>query len=320
MSVEDDITTRLLQGYTPNQLIDEGYKKSTVYKVYQKVKAYSMPTVKPEWLISNIYPHEPRALPGQTVSLSFTFENTSDKDLYLYRIGIRTDWMTHDTWVAQEVRDLMKSGQKRYFSTLLPVPGNIALGEYSMIFGIEAQYLPALEHQPLQTQWADPLVFNVKKPFTGLSVFFSHSTQDMTLVRQLEQQLDNNGVGTIIAEDISAPGIELKRKFESKIMESTIFLALLTESSVNSKWVLEETNYAAQIGKPMILLKEASVSIQSDREWVSFSRDDPPEILFQKIMDAINYIQKTRPSPIGPILGGAILALLLGLALSGKES
>jgi hypothetical protein len=70
----------------------------------------------------------------------------------------------------------------------------------------------------------------------------------------------------------------------------------------------------------MILLKEASVSIQSDRQWVSFSRDDPPEILFQKIMDAINYIQKTRPSPIGPILGGAILALLLGLALSGKES
>jgi hypothetical protein len=316
MSVENNITSRLLQGYTPNQLIDEGYKKSTVYKVYQKIRAHSMPTIKPEWLITNINPYEPRALPGQTVSLSFMFENASDKDLYLYRIGIRTDWMQHDTWIAQSVRDLVKSGQKRYFSILLPVPDNIALGEYSMIFGIEAQYLPSTEHQPLQTQWADPLVFHVKRPLTGVSIFFSHSTKDMTLVRQLEQQLDNNGVRVIIAEDKSEPGIELKRKFESKITESTIFLALLTESGVNSKWVLEEANYAAQINKPLILLKEATVSIQSDREWVSFSKNDPPEILFQKTMDAINYIQKTRSSPIGFILGGAILALLLGLALS----
>lgn len=163
---------------------------------------------------------------------------------------------------------------------------------------------------------ANPLVFHVKRPLTGVSIFFSHSTKDMTLVRQLEQQLDNNGVRVIIAEDKSEPGIELKRKFESKITESTIFLALLTESGVNSKWVLEEANYAAQINKPLILLKEATVSIQSDREWVSFSKNDPPEILFQKTMDAINYIQKTRSSPIGFILGGAILALLLGLALS----
>ena len=97
-----------------------------------------------------------------------------------------------------------------------------------MIFGVEAQYLPSTEHQPLQTQWADPLVFHVKRPLTGVSIFFSHSTKDMTLVRQLEQQLDNNGVRVIIAEDKSEPGIELKRKFESKITESTIFLALLT--------------------------------------------------------------------------------------------
>ena len=324
MSIENEITKRLLEGYTPNQLIDEGFKKSTVYKVYQKVRAHSMQTTRPEWVITNINPTEPRTIPGQRKSVSFRFENTSGKDLYLYRIGIWTEWMQDDTWIAQDVKDLIKSGQKRFFSFLLSVPDNIALGEYAMTFGIEAQYLPITEYQPLQTQWAEPLVFHVKKPFTGLSVFFSHSTQDMTLVRQLEKQLDNNGIKVIIAEDIKEPGIELKHKFESKIGESTIFLALLTEYGANSKWVLHETDYAKQINKPVILLKEESISIQSDYEWVSFSKSDPPEILFQRVMEAINYVQKARPgvvspSPIGPILGAAILAFLFGLFLGSKE-
>ncbi len=49
MSVEDDIASRLLQGYTPSQLIDDGFKKSTVYKVNQEIKAHLMQTTKAGW-------------------------------------------------------------------------------------------------------------------------------------------------------------------------------------------------------------------------------------------------------------------------------
>ncbi len=317
MSTEDEIAKRLLQGYTPAQLIDEGFKKSTVYKVNQDIKAHLMQTTKSEWTIANIYPPEPRALPKQTKSISFQFENASGRDMYLYKIGIWTEWMQKDTWVAQDVRDLIKPGQKRYFNFLLSVPDNIALGEYSMTFGVEMQYLPANEYQPLRTQWTEPLVFHVKEPLKNLCVFLSHSTKDMTLVRQLEKQLDNYGVTVVIAEDRKSPGAELQQKFEKLIQECPIFIALLTEEGANSQWVINETNYAKQLRKRMILLKEENVSIQTDREWVSFSRNDPPEILLKKIMDAINQVQES--SPIGAILGIGLLALILGAVLSDKK-
>ena len=115
------------------------------------------------------------------------------------------------------------------------------------------------------------------------------------------------------------PGIELKRKFESKILKTTMFLALLTENGVNSKWVLQETNFAEQNNKPVILLKEEGISIQTSREWVSFSRNEDSDSLFHKIMDAINYIKTTQGSAVAPIIGGALLLLLLGLAFGGKK-
>jgi hypothetical protein len=324
MSIEDDIASRLLQGYTPIQLVNEGYKKSTVYKVNQEIKARLMQTTKPEWMITNILPAEPRGLPRQNVSLSFQFENASAKDMYLYRIGIWTEWMQGDTWIAQEVKDLIRPGQKRFFSFILSIPDNISLGEYMMHFGIEMQYLPATEYQPLQTLWAEPLVFHVKEPLRGLRIFISHSTKDMTLVRQLEKQLDNYGIGVIIAEDRKSPGAELKHKFESLIQQSDIFLALLTEEGVRSEWVLHETRYAKQTNKPMILLKEEGVSAKRDHEWVSFSKNDTPEVLFDRIMRAVNHIREARPSiaspsPIGAILGVGILAFILGLALGGDR-
>ena len=317
MSTEDEISRRLLQGYTPAQLIEDGFKKSTVYKVNQEIKAHLTQTTKSEWTIANIYPPEPRALPKQTTSLSFQFENTSDKDMYLYRVGIATEWMEKETWVAQNVRDLIKPGQKRHFNLLLSVPDNIALGEYAMTFGVEMQYLPANEYQSLQTQWTEPVIFHVKKPLQNQRVFLSHSTKDMILVRQLEKQLDNEGITVVIGEDRKSPGTELKNKFEKLIQECNIFIALMTEEGANSQWVLYETNFAKQIRKPTILLKEENVLIQSDIEWEPFSKNDPPAVLLGKIMKAIN--KNRESSPIGAILGLGLLALILGAVFSDQK-
>ena len=321
MSTEDEIMQRLLQGYTPTQLIDEGFKKSTVYKVNQEIKSYSAQTSKPEWGITNLNPAQPRALPKEKKSISFQFENKSDRDMYLYKIGVFAEWMDKDTWVKQDVKDLIKSGQKRYFNFLLPIPDGIALGEYAMTFGVELQYLPTNEYHPLQTQWTEPIVFHVKEPMKNVRLFLSHSTKDMTLVRQLEGLLDNHGITVLIGEDTEKPGSVLKEKFEELIRGCNFFVALLTEDGTNSRWVLMETEYAKQINKPMILLKEQNANVQIDREWTSFSKYDPPHIILGKIMDAINKIQTSGSgiSPEGAILGVGILAFILGLALGGGE-
>jgi hypothetical protein len=315
--IEDEIAKYFQQGFTPNQIIEKGYQKSTVYKVYQKVRSFSMQTTKPEWLITNIVPSEPRATPGQSLSLRFQFQNTSKEDMYLYRIGIWFEWMEKNTWIAQEIKDLVKSNQKRFLNFLITVPDDIKLGEYTMLFGIEAQRLPMINHQPLQTEWADPLVFCVKKPLKGTSVFLSHSTEDMTLVRQLEEQLDNEGIKVIIAEDIREPGIAIKQKLQNKIRDCSMLIALLTEDGVNSKWVAFETEYAKQINKHVIPFKEESVTANSTIEWVPFSKYDPPQELLRKVIEAIT--KKTEQSPLVPILGLGILLFLLLMFAGDKK-
>jgi len=315
MGIQNEIEEHLRQGYAPQQLIDMGYKKSTVYNVYQSIKSYMVPVNRPKWVIENITPWPIRHLPGQKMSMIFSFKNTSDKDVYLHRIGVHFEWMKDPyEWFAQEVRDLIKPNQKRLFTFLISIPIEIPLGEYEILFGIEAQYLPISSYldQSNQTQWSEPLVFHVKHPLKGIKVFISHSTEDIQIVNELEKRLDNYGVQAIIAEDIPEPGAVLEEKFKAKIRESTVFLALLTESSVRSKWVVMESEYAQSIGTPIIPLKEKSLRYESSVEWVEFSKYESPDSIFQKVMEAIKKTQPSNP-PLGVILGIGILAFLAAL-------
>lgn len=329
MGIQDEISKYLEEGYKPQQIISMGYKKSTVYKVHETLKTYITQISKPDWFITNIRFNKPneRYLPGEKISVSFNFENTSGKDMYLYRMGIWVEWLKSDEWYVQDVKYLVKSGQRRFFSFLIPIPDDISLGEYELRFGVKAQYLPVMEYQDqtLQVQWSEPEIIHVKHPLTGNKMFISHSTLDMSLIRQLEQHLDNYGLEPIIAEYIQTPGALLREKFQTKIREATIFLVLFTENSITSKWVIEETNYALQIGKPIIPLKEESVRINLDIEWIEFSKYDKPETIFSKIMDGINsrlknihLVPQVIPA-IGIGLGIAILAFLAGLFIGSSR-
>ncbi len=294
MGIQEEISKYLQEGYTPQQIINKGYRKSTVYKIYDTFKTYITQIGKPDWSIADIMFNNPnkRFLPLENISISFNFENTSDKDMYINRLGIWSEWFKPDEWYAQDVKDLVKPGQRRFFSFIIAIPGNVSLGEYELRFGVEVQYLPAMGYQgqSLQTHLTDPIIIHIKYPLTGNKVFISHSTMDMSLVRQLENHLDNYGLGPIIAEDVQTPGALLREKFQAKIREATIFLVLFTENSINSKWVIEETNYAySQTGKIIIPLKEENVhGIESDIEWIVYSKNEMPEIIFQKIMNGIN--------------------------------
>lgn len=323
MSVEDEIRNKLMQGYSPQQVIQQGYKKSTVYKIYSSTKSQSFQITQPSWSIQNATALDVRYLPGQSVPLGFLFRNDSLLDIYVNKIGLRAEWMQPDSWHAQEINDLVKRGTQRWFSFSLPIPRDVKLGEYELLFGLEGQYLPTTQFQPTQVEWSEPAILHVKQPLTGMKIFFSHSTEDITLVRQLEASLDNAGISVTIGEDVISPGIVLSEKFERLIRESNLVLGFLTESGARSEWVLKEVNYALQIGKPHILLKEESVQIDTNREWVKFSRNASPDEIFLIIMNSITMVQKNmaaQANPIGAIIGAGILVFLLGAIASGSKS
>lgn len=321
MGIEDEIRNLLSQGYSPQDIIREGYSKSTVYKVYNDFSAEIVPVVAPAWQIT-WGPTEKRYLPGKTAVFRYSIRNTSGVDLYVYRSGLQPEWLEGE-WYARENRFLLHPGDSRNLVINLPIPNDISLGEYEVRWGLDAQFVgpgAAISSSTIQTQWTEPFILAAKKPLTGYKVFISHSTADMHLVRQLQCSLDNQGIEGIIAEDSREPGSVLEEKFKAKIRESHFFLALLTSNGLRSKLVLFEKNYAQTINKPSLLLKEKEEELESDIEWVEFSRYDPPEDIIAKAQDSLNIMKQQRyssalPPNLAPVVIIGVLAFLLGLAV-----
>lgn len=301
-----------------------GFKKSTVYKVYETFQSYSGAVTKPVWTIENIRLDrgvDGRYLPGDKINVSFFFKNNADRDLYVVNIGIQTEWMIKEgIWHCQTLKDVIKAGQRRHFSLSFDVPNDIPLGEYEMMFGVEGQYLPVqgYQDQMLSTQWSEPQILDIKKPLTGTTVFISHSVADRHRVAVLDKTLDNYGVRCLIGEDEIRPGVNLESKFKNMIDSCNILIALMTDTAARSPWVLMEVNYALKQRKRCILLKEESVQLDTDIEWINFSRNESDESIVTKVMSAINNIIHENNATTGALLVG-LLAALVGVGLASRR-
>lgn len=314
MGVEDEILRLLSQGASPLEVIGKGYKKSTVYKVYTQLQHNPTSTQRGAWYIEGIRLSKERYLPSETISVSCRLRNFTNHDLYVSKFGIQAEWMHHE-WYPQEVRALIKPNNSRSFTLTVPIPNNLALGEYTYSFGVEGQFLGSSnipQNSSFNTEWSEPNIFHIKQLKKYIKIFFSHSTKNKSLVYQIESLLDNYGYEVIIAEDIREPGVILTEKFQRLIRESRFLLALLTHEGIRSNWVIEEVNYAQSINKPLLLLKERSVEIQTDLEWVEFASNDSPEVLQVTVLNAIqNILQRTGGSPwVGLALMGLVLLAL----------
>ncbi len=329
MGIADDIAKLLSEGNSPQTIIKElGYKRSTVYKVLQERTSLQLSINPPPWMIENIHFGKPRYLPKEKCTVTYSVKNSSNFDLYLYKTGIQTEWMV-GTWNALEARLLLRAGEAKPFTITLDLPDSIALGEYDLRFGIEGQFLGQpniVVANTYVTEFSTPIVIDVKRPPTGVTVFVSHSTNDLHLVRQLANYLDNFGIEAIIAEDTPEPGKKLDEKFQTEIRNSKLLLALLTSDGIRSDWVRYEIEYADKIGKPLLLLKESGVAIQSKIEWVEFSRNEGIEALSKKIVTDIEKINsrmiQITQQPVVPLAGVlvvGILAFIAGLALGSRE-
>jgi hypothetical protein len=237
---------------------------------------------------------------------------------------MQPEWL-RGQWHLNSERFLLRPGESKTVQIDLPVSQDVALGEYELRFGIEGQYLGQGGMSGYSAiQWAEPFIMQVKHPRNGYKLFLSHSVKDMHLVRQIENQLDADGVEVLIAEDMSTPGAILDEKFCALIRDAHFFLALLTENGARSEWVTREINYADQINKPMLVLKEreAQVGVLS-REWVEFSRYDSYQAILEKICVALNQLQQ---NPTGSVTSGSVhplvwagLGLFLGAILANSS-
>lgn len=330
MGIEDEIRSLLNQGISPSNLIDQyKFKKSTVYKVYSELKMKETPITANQWAAEGIKTDKVRYQPGDRILISYQLRNISPLDLYVYRAGIELEWMREsNSWFVQGNRFLLHPQESKWLRGEFDIPLDIALGEYDLCIGIEGQFLsPSSTGQIAinQISWATPLTLEVKLPITGIKMFISHSTKNMSLIRSLSNYLDAQGITPIIAEDISSPGAYLPEKFQNQINECDIFLALLTHEAVRSRWVIHETNYALSINKPRILLKEESVGTESinQYEWIPFSLEEPAETIASKTLNAVETIKKQIKKPIVLPLGGiilvGILAFITGLTIGSRR-
>lgn len=330
MGIEDEIKRRLVEGHPVEQLVADGFRKTTIYKVKSALATKSADQPRPLWYVSTNSLQGKRFKPGDNMFVDWSVTNVSGLDLYVHTAGMEPEWFRRNgQWYPVEIRSLIKPGATHTLpQKIVPIPNEVTLGEYDLRFGLQSQFLsPTLQQTSLlnQIQWSEPMIANVKHPICG-SIFLSHSTRNMSLVRQLQKHLDLYGFEGVIAEDIMDPGKYLPVKFQEKVQRCSYFMALLTKEATESDWVLYEVRYARQIGKPLILLKEDNVSVPNDlalTEWVPFSRLDSAENLAHKIEEATRCVANVVASPvtlpIGAVVIGGILIFLAGLALGSKR-
>jgi hypothetical protein len=96
------------------------------------------------------------------------------------------------------------------------------------------------------------------------TVFISHSTKDISIVRLIASQLKIYGIIPIVAENVRPKTFPqyLPDKIKTLINQSDCVIALLTKNGVNSNWVHQEIGYTLD-KKPLIPIVESSISSES---------------------------------------------------------
>ena len=80
-------------------------------------------------------------------------------------------------------------------------------------------------------------------------VFISHAYQDAAFAHRLADDLKTYGVPVWIAPNSIRPGEKWVEAINRGLKESGVFVLVLTETAVASRWVIDETNAAIELSK-----------------------------------------------------------------------
>ena len=129
-----------------------------------------------------------------------------------------------------------------------------------------------------------------KKP----TVFMSHNSRDKAFVRRLANKLKVDGIDVWLDEIEIKIGESIHQKVNDGIAKSDFFAIVLSQSSVDSKWVQDELSSASSIEKYQdrgifilpILIEECDVPpLLLDRRYANFSEDE--EAAYVELLDSL---------------------------------
>jgi hypothetical protein len=318
VGIEEQIASRLQLGAEPKDLVAEGFRKSTVYKVAETLRAHQAPTPAPPVLVS-MTTEKQRYLPGDVAQLRFVLTNQSSTDLYIFQAGVRPEWLAPGQWVPTLQRKLLSPGETLQIRVTLPIPPALQLGEKDIFCGVQGQWVgPDSRSQANEIMWTNPFLLRVQRSWAGTTIFLAHSVQDMSLVSQLESTLDDNGIRTLVADNSAT--------LNSQIAQANFIVAVLTDNGPRLSLAAEEIIQAVAQGKTPILLRERSLAAVipptvAGLSWIDVDFSLGAASLLTSLFAELNELnakrvqKKEQDDALGVILL-ALAALAAGIALA----
>jgi hypothetical protein len=313
----------LQQGATPSQLLSEGFRKSTVYKVAEALRSQRAPAP-PSLITVELRPDRARYQPGEVAQLTFVLHNNSGHDLYIFQVGIRPEWIGVSEWMPTTVRKLLGAGDAITLRFTVPIPGQLPLGEKELFTGVQGQWVGPQSASPSNdVMWTNALILAVQRPLAGPSVFIVHSVSDMSQISRLEAALDDNGFRAIIADSETG----------DQAMNQTDFLVAVLTHPTRLATALQEIRAGVDRGKHLVLLRDTSLGplvplADADLPWtdVDFSRHD--NFVVVDVLSTLTGVvaqrmalqKKEQQDALGAILlgvGALVAGIAIGRGISG---
>lgn len=82
-------------------------------------------------------------------------------------------------------------------------------------------------------------------------IYISYSRKDFDAARIISEQLRRENFDIFFDAEIEA-GVDWSRQIEQEIVNADVFLILISQNSVESKWIQRELGYAVDLAKPII--------------------------------------------------------------------
>ncbi len=149
-----------------------------------------------------------------------------------------------------------------------------------------------------------------------LEVFLSHSNADQPHVELVARQIEALGITVYLAEDNPQPGTVLADKVQAAIHRSKAFVVLITTTSINSAYVMQEIGIAKEHGVPIIPIIEKGIDIRQlgvlqGLEYLEYDPTEPAEAMAKIVQSLQPFV--LRQMPTGPDAGTTIMLVGVGL-------
>jgi hypothetical protein len=125
-------------------------------------------------------------------------------------------------------------------------------------------------------------------------IFISYNYNDSPIAQKLSAILRSNGFKVFNLEESVYAGENIKEKINNLIEASSIFLVIISSSSLTSNWINNELSQALKLKKPIIPLRIDDSKIPDKIQMIKYidfkDNDDSVKFLIKSIKNLQGYI------------------------------